>query len=135
VTDRSANKVARTGRYVFDQPVMLVKTTAISMHFWIEGADGGSIVKPFIGIFDAAAQPQWRYEPVPGFNGLFVRQFASPDFIDGFTVSISYAANAPFHPGPSMSRLVYSVSGSYVTFAQRPIAPWNITGDSSGFDA
>lgn len=121
ITDRSSNQVPVGSVYVVDQPVFMIGSTLISIHLWIAGVQGGSVVTPGLGLFNTPQKPNgWVYEEAPNFQGRWALLVESNDFLEPFTVAVTYQKNSPFGSLPPMSRLIYTVTGSYVAVAQLP---------------
>ena len=118
VTDRSDNKVALGGQYVFDLPFMAGPGTTLSMHYTVSGVSGGSTVLPGFGLWNLNSNPgAWTYVAPTSFDGVWSLQLRSDDFLNYATLSVAYVNYSPMNMGPTMSRLFYSVSGNNsVTF-------------------
>jgi hypothetical protein len=121
ITDRSSNQVPVGSVYEVDQPVFMIDSTLISIHMWIAGVQGGSVVTPGLGLFNTPEKPNgWIYQAAPSFQGRWAPLVESNDFLEPFTVAVTYQKNSPLGSLPPMSRLIYTVTGSYVTIAQLP---------------
>ncbi len=112
IADRSNNKVALNGQYIFDFPFLAGGGTWLSIHFVITGVAGGSTVLPGFGLYNLGSNPgAWTYIAPTEFDGSWSIQLRSDDFFNYLTLSLSYVRFSDTNQFGPMSRLVYAASG------------------------